>query len=252
MPFVDLNADLGESFGAYTIGADAEVMQLVSSCHAACGFHASDPRVMRETVRLAKRYGVALGAHPGFPDRVGFGRRPMQITGEEAETDTIYQVGALLAFCRAEGVPLRHVKPHGALYNVSQVTQEVAEGIVRGIQQVDPNLLVYAQPGLQLEAACAKYGVRFAHEVFADRHYNADGTLVSRRVPGALIQDPELAAAHVLRMVRDGQVRAMDGKLVAIQADTVCFHGDNPAVLANLRAVRRALEAAGIEIRTVG
>jgi len=246
---IDLNCDLGESFGAYTIGDDEALLPLITSANIACGYHAGDPQVMARTVRLAVQHGVAVGAHPGFPDLMGFGRRAMQLTAEEIETCVLYQVGALAAFARAAGVPLVHVKPHGALYNLAAGDAAIAAAIARGVASFSRDLIFVGLAGSQAMAEAAQSaGLRFAAEAFADRLYNPDGTLQSRRIAGSLITDPARAAAQAVRIARDGLVLAHDGTQVAIHADTLCLHGDNPAALANAQAVRQALAAAGIEV----
>jgi UPF0271 protein len=249
---IDLNCDLGESFGAYTIGNDEALLPLLTSANIACGYHAGDPQVMARTVRLAAQHGVAVGAHPGFPDLAGFGRRAMQLSPEEIENCVLYQVGALAAFARAAGVPLVHVKPHGALYNLAAGDPAIAAAIARGAASFSRDLILVglANSAAMAEAAQAA-GLRFAAEAFADRVYNPDGTLQSRRIAGSLITDPARAAAQAVRIARDGLVLAHDGTHVAIHADTLCLHGDNPAALANAQAVRQALAAAGIEVQAL-
>lgn len=246
---VDLNCDLGESYGAYLIGRDSELLKLVSSANIACGFHAGDPSVMRRTVRLCLENGVAIGAHPGLPDLQGFGRREMKITPEEAYDLTLYQIGALDAFVRAEGGELRHVKPHGALYNMAAVNKRLADAIADAISRFAPGLKLYALSGSELVDAARAKGLSVASEVFADRRYRPDGTLVPRSEPDAVIQGTEDAKQQVLRMVREGAVVASDGTEVQIQADTVCLHGDGPHAVEFAAGLRGALEAAGITIR---
>ena len=245
---VDLNCDMGESFGAYSIGADEQVMPLITSANIACGFHGGDPLVMRRTVRLAKQHLVAVGAHPGFRDLAGFGRRPMQCTPDEIYADVLYQIGALAAVCKAEGVPLRHVKPHGALYNMANKDLALASAIVAAVADLDPALLLFAQPGSALEQAGAAAGLRVIHEVFADRAYNADGSLVARSRPGAVLGDPAAVAAQACQMVRDGRVTAVTGEVVPVRAETICVHGDNPHAVAPIGRIRDELAAAGIRI----
>jgi len=245
---VDLNCDMGESFGAYAIGADAAVMPLISSANIACGFHAGDPLVMRETVRLAKAHGVAIGAHPGFRDLAGFGRRPMTCTAAELYTDVLYQIGALAAVCRAEGTAMHHVKAHGALYNMAAVSAEMSRAIASAVADFDRSLVLFAMPGSELEKAGAAAGLRVACEVFGDRAYNDDGSLVSRKLPGAVLSDDAAAEAQVLGMVLDGHVRAITGRSVAVRADTICVHGDNPHAVAFVTRIRAALTARGVVI----
>lgn len=246
---IDLNCDMGEGFGRYDIGNDAEVMPLITSANVACGFHASDPGTMHRTLRLAKEYDVAVGGHPSFPDRVGFGRREMSASPAEIQDDVMYQLGALQAFCKAEGVPLRHVKPHGALYNLAARKIEVATAIATAIRAVDPSLYLVGLCGSEMAMAAGDAGLKFAAEAFADRGYGKDGRLVSRREPGAVLDDPGAVAERVVRMVRDGEVTAVDGTDLSIDPKTVCVHGDTPGVVALLRAIRRRLEGEKIEVK---
>ncbi len=243
---VDLNCDMGESFGAYTIGADEMVMPLITSANIACGFHGGDPQVMRHTVRLAKEHGVAVGAHPGFRDLAGFGRRPMQCSPDEIYGDVLYQVGALAAVCRAERVELRHVKPHGALYNMANADAALARAIAQAVADFDPGLILFALPHSALYEAGRQAGLRVAGEVFADRAYNADGSLVNRSRPGAVLSDEKAAAMQARRMVLTGQVTAMSGEEIHVQADTICVHGDNPHAVAFIHRIREELQANGV------
>ncbi|QKG52311.1 LamB/YcsF family protein [Hymenobacter sp. BRD67] len=249
MPSVDLNCDMGESFGAWTLGQDAEIMPLITSANVACGFHAGDPGVMRQTVQLALRHGVAIGAHPGLPDLVGFGRRNLDISPQEAFDMTVYQLGALAAVVRAEGGQLHHLKPHGALYNMAATNAKLAESIAEAIYKVQPELTLYGLAGSELTKAGEKIGLKTAHEVFADRTYQGDGTLTPRRQPDALITSADAAIAQVLRMVQGGWVRTQQGPEVAIRADTVCLHGDGAHALDFARQLRTALAQANIEVR---
>ncbi len=245
---VDLNCDMGESFGAYTIGADEAVMPLITSANIACGFHAGDPLVMRKTVRLAKQHGVQVGAHPGFRDLAGFGRRPMQCTPDEIYTDVLYQVGALAAVCKAEGVRMNHVKPHGALYNMAQQDGAMAKAIAAAVADFDRSLVLFALPGSALQSEAEAAGLRAASEVFADRAYNEDGSLVNRRLPGAVLEDDAAAEAQVVSMVLHGKVRAITGAEVPVKADTICVHGDNPHAVAFIRRIRERLLADGVTL----
>ncbi len=245
---VDLNCDLGESFGAWTLGQDAEIMPLITSANVACGFHAGDPGVMRQTVRLALARGVAIGAHPGLPDLAGFGRRNMDISPAEAFEMTVYQLGALAAVARAEGGRLRHLKPHGALYNLAATNARLAESIAEAVYKVQPELTLYGLAGSELTRAGEKIGLLTAHEVFADRTYQANGTLTPRRQPDALITDADVAIQQVIKMITEGKVRAQSGGEVAIRADTVCLHGDGPHALDFARRLRAALAAAHIAV----
>lgn len=245
---VDLNSDLGESFGRYTLGMDDKVIPLISSANVACGYHASDPVVMARTVAMAKAAKVRVGAHPGFPDLMGFGRRNMTVTPEEAKAYVLYQLGALYGFCKAGGVKLQHVKPHGALYNMAARDYELSRAICEGIREFDPGLIVLALSGGQLARAAMDMGLPTAQEVFADRGYEEDGTLVDRRKEGAMITDEDLAISRVVRMVKEKKVTAVTGKDISIQADSVCVHGDGAKALAFVEKIRRAFGEEGIEI----
>lgn len=245
---VDLNADLGEGFGPYRLGDDAAVLDCVSSANVACGFHAGDPQVMRRTVLAAKARGVAVGAHPGFADRRGFGRRELAVTPDEAYADVLYQVGALAGFCRAAGVPMRHVKPHGALYNMAARDRALAEAIAAAVRDFDPGLVLFGLAGSQLIAAGREAGLAVAAEFFADRAYTAEGRLVPRGMPGAVIADPALAIARVLRAVREGVVEAIDGSAAPVAVDTICLHGDEPEAVAFARELQAALTREGIRV----
>ena len=245
MPSIDLNCDLGESFGAYTIGMDAEILPYVTSANIACGFHAGDPSVMQKSVLLCKKYGVQVGAHPGLPDLQGFGRRRMAIFPAEAEADVMYQIGALKAFCDAAGVPLHHVKPHGALYNMAARDPVLAAAICRAVQAAAPGAVLLALSGSEMVKAANAIGLPVASEVFADRGYRADGSLVPRGAPGAMIEDEDTAIARVLQMAAQGTVQADDGSTVTLQADSVCVHGDGPKALAFVQKISAALLAAG-------
>ncbi len=252
---IDLNSDVGESFGRYTIGLDDEVIPLISSANIACGFHAGDPAVMRRTMRLALDSGVGPGAHPGLPDLMGFGRRAMDVTLDEIRDDVTYQVGALAAFARAEGGKLQHVKPHGALYNMAVARPAIWEAVAEAAASVDPDLILFVLGGGNrddLKAMGRRVGIRVACEFFADRAYNPDGSLVSRREPGAVIKDHDLAAARVLKMATEGRVVCVNGEEIALSGETVCVHGDNPQALALVRQIRAALENAGVAIQPVG
>ena len=248
MPSIDLNCDLGESFGAYTIGMDAQVIPYVTSANVACGFHAGDAVVMERTVALCKASGAAVGAHPGLPDLQGFGRRVMKISPAEAGAFVTYQVGALKAFCDAAGVPLHHVKPHGALYNMAGRDRELADAIARAVQSAAPGAVLLALSGSEMVRAAQAIGLPVASEVFADRGYRPDGSLVPRGTPGAMIEDEDEAIARVIRMVKEGKVRASDGTDIAIRADSVCVHGDGPKALAFVRKISAALKASGVEL----
>ncbi len=245
---IDLNCDMGESFGRYTLGDDAAMLDIVTSANVACGLHAGDPMVMQSTVTLAARKGVAVGAHPGYPDLQGFGRRAMALTPAEIETAVLYQIGALAGFARAAGVRLVHVKPHGALYNVAARDEAVAEAIVRAVAAFDPALIVVTLPDSALRHAAQAAGLHVACEGFADRAYREDGSLVPRSEPGAVIHDPAQAAARAIRMVTRGEVAAITGKVVPLHIDTLCIHGDTPDAVGIAAVLRAALEAAGVVV----
>lgn len=248
MPSVDLNCDVGESFGAWTLGADAEVLAHVTSANIACGFHAGDATTMRRTVDLAIERGVAIGAHPGLPDLAGFGRRVMEVSPDEAYEMVVYQLGALAAFAAARGGRLAHVKPHGALYNMAATRAPLADAIARAVRDVDRGLMLFGLAGSRLVDAARAVGIVAVEEVFADRRYAADGTLVSRSERGAVIDDAAVAVRQAVRMVREGKVTAIDGTDLPVRADTICIHGDTPGAAGHARALRAALRDAGIDV----
>lgn len=248
---VDLNCDLGESFGAYKIGMDEDVLQYISSANVACGWHAGDSMVMEKTVDLAKKNGVAVGAHPGFPDLVGFGRRNLNASPVEVKTYIKYQLGALQAFAKAAGVELQHVKPHGALYNMAAKDAKLAMAIAEAIKEVDDNLILMGLANSEMIKAGEALGLKVANEVFADRAYNDDGTLVARTLPGAVIHDKDLAIKRVIRMVKEGKVESINGKDVEITVHSICIHGDNPEALVFSKNIREALINEGVEISSL-
>jgi UPF0271 protein len=248
---IDLNSDMGESFGAYHIGADEEILKWVTSANVACGWHGGDPHVMRQTVARAKALGVAVGAHPSYPDLLGFGRRAMQITRQEARDYMLYQIGALRAFVEAAGLSLQHVKPHGAIYNVAVKDRELSLGIAEGVADAGGDLILVGLPDSEIVKAGQEIGLRVAREAFGDRAYKEDGTLVSRKIAGSLITDPDVVAERVLGLVR-GTVKAITGKELRLTADTICLHGDTPGAGVIARRVRERLEAAGIQVRPMG
>ena len=252
MPFIDLNADVGESFGRWSLGDDGEVLQSITSANVACGFHAGDPGAMRATVQAARAAGVAVGAHPGFPDLVGFGRRNLAASPREVEDLVLYQVGALAAIAAAEGVGLQHVKPHGALYNMAVRDRSLAEAIARAVVAFDRALILFGLPGSELLRAGADAGLRTAAEGFADRGYAKDGTLIPRDRAGALVTDAEEVVGRAVRMARDGTVTAADGHDVSVRVATICVHGDTPGAPALTRRIRAGLEAAGVSVRAPG
>ena len=245
---VDINCDMGESFGAYEIGADEEVLPHVTSANIACGFHGGDPTVMRKTVAAAKKHGVAVGAHPGLPDLVGFGRRAMQVTPDEVYDLLIYQIGALLGFARAAGVALKHVKPHGALYNMAAAQPALADAIARAVRDVDAGLVLFGLAGSHLLKAAERAGIRSASEAFADRNYLHDGALVPRSRPDALVHDVDQAVRRAVRMVREGVVPDVEGEEISIRAETICIHGDGPNAVPLARALSAGLRSAGIDV----
>ncbi len=245
---VDLNSDIGESFGAYKMGDDAAVMDAVTSANVACAFHAGDPLVMKKTIKNCAEKGVAVGAHPGYPDLVGFGRRNMKCTPEEEYADCLYQIGALSAFCCANGLCLQHVKPHGAMYNQAAKDPELARSIAQAVKDSGKDVILMGLANSEFEKAAKEMGVPFAAEAFADRGYMADGSLVPRSQPGAIIHDVEAAAKRVVRMVTEGTVVAVDGTVINFRPHSICMHGDTPEAVEMAKAVRSALQAAGVKV----
>ncbi|MEO8809751.1 MAG: 5-oxoprolinase subunit PxpA [Rhodanobacter sp.] len=252
MKRIDLNCDLGESFGAWRMGDDAALLGLASSANIACGFHAGDPTIMQQTVSLAAKRGVAIGAHVSLPDLQGFGRRELRVTAEEVHAMTLYQLGALQAFARAAGARLVHIKPHGALYNMAARERALAEAIAHAVQAFDPQLILFGLAGSALTDAGTVLGLAVAAEAFADRRYLADGSLQPRGDAGAVIDDPGVAMAQALGIVCDGKVTAAHGEAVVLQADTLCLHGDGAHAVQLARALREALEHAGVRIASPG
>ena len=248
---IDLNCDMGESFGPWKMGADAEVMPNITSANVACGAHAGDPGVMRRTIRAAKQHGVAVGAHPGFADLQGFGRREMQADPAEVEDSLIAQIGALAAMARAEAAPLRHVKAHGALYNMAARDRKLADAVARAIKAFDASLVMFGLPKSPLIEAGIAAGLRVAAEGFADRSYEADGSLTPRSRPGAVIHDAAVVVDRAVRMVRDGVVLTSEGREIPLKVDTICVHGDTPGAPDLTRRIRAGLEAAGISVRSL-
>ena len=247
--FVDLNSDLGESFGAYKIGLDEEVLKYVSSANIACGWHAGDPIVMRKTVEAACKNNVGIGAHPGFLDIMGFGRRSMTVSPNEMKQYVIYQLGALQSFVKAVGGKMQHVKPHGAMYNMAAKDDKLAEAIIEGIWEVDRDLIVLGLSGGKMVNAAKEKGLKAANEVFADRAYNSDGTLVARSLPGSMILDKKIAISRVIRMVNEGKVIAINGEDMNIKVDSICVHGDNPEAVEFVRLIKESLSKANVEIK---
>jgi UPF0271 protein len=249
---LDLNADVGESFGAYRYGHDAELMPVITSASVACGFHAGDPGVMRATVALAREHGVAVGAHPGFPDLVGFGRRELGATPRDIEDLVVYQIGALSAIAASEGLRLQHVKPHGALYNLAVRDEAAAGAVARAVAAVDRGLVLFGLPGSRLLDAGRRAGLATAREGFADRAYLPDGTLVPRSRAGSIVTDPDTVVGRALSMARDHVVTAIDGTRVPLEVETICVHGDTPGAAALALRIRQALIGAGVEVVSVG
>jgi 5-oxoprolinase (ATP-hydrolysing) subunit A len=252
MMSIDLNADVGESFGAHSIGCDAGLLRSVTSASLAAGFHGGDPSVLRDTIRLAKEHGVAIGAHPGFPDLVGFGRREMRVSPREAEDFVLYQVAAVAGVASAEGMTLQHVKPHGALYNMAARDTVLASAIVRAIAALDRSLILFGPPNSELSKAARGAGLRFAAEGFADRAYEPDGSLLGRRRPGAVIDDPAAVVSRSIRLLKERTIIASDGTPLTLHVDTVCVHGDTPGASELALRLRAGLEAAGVDVRAVG
>jgi len=250
---MDLNADLGESFGRWTLGDDERLVAHITSANVACGFHAGDFRVMEATVALCSAAGVAVGAQPGYPDLIGFGRRPMPYEPDEVESLVRYQIGALEGFCRANGVEMQHVKPHGALYNQAASDAALAAAIARATATFSRSLALFGLATSQpMAAAAADAGLRFVPEAFADRRYLADGSLQPRFEAGSLLTDPAAAAVQAVSIAKDEQVRAADGSVVALVAESICCHGDTPGAVEIAGSVRRALERAGVAVAALG
>jgi UPF0271 protein len=249
---VDLNADVGESVGPWPMGDDERLIPLVTSVNVACGAHAGDPLTIDRTVRAAVANGVAVGAHPGYPDLIGFGRRDLDMAPDELEASLVYQIGAVEAFARSAGTALGHVKPHGALYNLAAREPAVAATIARAVRRVSADLVLVGLAGSAMLAAAADAGLASAAEAFADRAYEADGTLRSRRLPGAVLASPEVAAAQALSIVRDRCVTSHDGQVLPVRADTICIHGDTAGAAAIAEAIRSTLANAGVTIAALG
>jgi 5-oxoprolinase (ATP-hydrolysing) subunit A len=241
---IDLNCDMGESFGQYKLGDDESVMPFVTSANIACGLHAGDPLVMQKTIQLAKKYGVAIGVHPSWPDLQGFGRREMNLSADEVEAFILYQIGALAAFAKSKGVELRHVKPHGALYNQAAKDRALADSIARAVKNFDRNLILVGLAGSALIQSGLDLGLRVANEAFPDRRYNLDGTLVSRKQLNAIIESPDEVAAHAVTLAKDG----IDFSGKRVKVDTLCLHGDNVHAAENAKLVRAALEKENIQV----
>jgi len=250
---IDMNCDLGESYGAFKIGNDEKIMPHITSANIACGFHAGDPMIMAQTVNLAKKHGVALGAHPGYPDLLGFGRREMRLTLEEIKNYTIYQVSALQGFAKIAGLNLQHVKPHGALYNTAAKDEETSRGIVDAVKALDSSLIIFAPPKSVLAKTATNAGLRVAYEFFADRAYDADGTLVSRKQPNSIITNPSTVLERTLKVIREGKVLAANGETVTLgKVHTICVHGDTPTAIKLTEVLKKELVKSGVEVTAVG
>ncbi len=248
MASIDLNSDVGESFGRWTLGDDSAMFESVSSANVACGFHAGDPSVIRATAHKAAQAGVVIGAHVGYRDLAGFGRRFLDVDPTELADDVVYQIGALQALAATAGARVRYVKPHGGLYNAIVRHTAQAQAIVDAVKAVDPSLPILGLPGSEVLRLAEKAGLRAVSEAFADRAYNPDGTLVSRTRPGAVLHDPAEVAEHVLRMATEQKVKAIDGSLLNVRAESICVHGDSPGAVAMATAVKSALSDAGVSI----
>jgi UPF0271 protein len=248
---IDLNCDMGESFGAYELGMDEEVIKLISSANIACGYHGGDPNVMDHTVEMARNYGVGVGAHPGYPDLIGFGRRFIDMERDEFINMIIYQMGALQAFCTKHRVPMQHIKLHGALGNIVDVNEMLANYAADAVLAIDPELPIYVKPSSMMHKVAKERGLRPILEIYADRAYNDDLTLVSRKIKGAVITDPDLAAKRALRMIIEGKVATLGGNEVDIKADTICVHGDTDTALEMIRKIRVQLADNGIAVKSI-
>ncbi|KKK37197.1 LamB/YcsF family protein [Mesobacillus campisalis] len=249
---VDLNCDIGESFGAYSLGNDEELLSHVTSANIACGFHAGDPSTMRKTVRMALKKNVAIGAHPGLKDLEGFGRREMQISPQEAHDLVTYQIGALYAFVKSEGACLQHVKPHGALYNMAARDANLAEAIAKSVYKIDPGLILLGLANSELIKAGTRLGLRTANEAFADRTYQEDGSLTSRKTPNSVLEDDKKAVKQVMDMLRKNEVISIQGTPVPITAESICLHGDGAKAAAFARQIRHSLELAEVRVEKLG
>ena len=250
MKRIDINCDMGESYGAWKMGDDAAVMPYISSANIACGFHGGDPATIRQTVRLAVDHGVAVGAHPSLPDLQGFGRRAMKITPQDMYDLVVYQAGAVEAFARAAGARLHHVKCHGALYNMAATDEALSQAMARAVKDLGGNLVLYALSNSVMMNVAKKQGLRVAGEVFADRGYSDDGTLAPRDRPGGMVEDASQAVERALAMVEKGYVTALSGKPIPVCADTLCLHGDQPGAVAFAKAIRNAFAEHGITVAT--
>lgn len=247
---IDLNSDLGEGYGAWTMGDDEAMLGIVSSANVACGFHAGDPKSILATLREAAARGVAIGAHVSYPDRVGFGRRPMDVTAAELTADVIYQIGALQGLCRAAGTRVSYVKPHGALYNTIAADARQGAAVIEAIREIDPALILMGLAGAPILTQASEAGLATVAEAFGDRAYTPEGTLVSRREPGAVLHDPEAVARRMLRLATEGTIEAIDGSSLKLHADSICVHGDSAGAVAMASGIRDILVENGVEIRS--
>ncbi|CAH2214641.1 LamB/YcsF family protein [Tepidibacter aestuarii] len=248
---VDLNSDIGESFGSYKIGLDEEVAKYITSSNIACGWHAGDPIIMDKTIDISKKEGVKVGAHPGFFDLMGFGRRNISVTSEELKAYIKYQLGAIMAIAKSKGEKIQHIKPHGAMYNMAAKDSGLAMAIAEAVFEVDKNIILVGLSGSEIIKAGENVGIKVANEVFADRAYNFDGTLVSRKLEGACIHDTNVAISRALRMVKEGKVTAVNGEDIEIKAETICVHGDNPKAIEFVKKIKERLESEGITVTSM-
>ncbi|SFK20882.1 UPF0271 protein [Halobacillus dabanensis] len=251
MHIVDLNCDMGESFGNYRIGRDDEILKYVTSANIACGYHAGDPSIMKKTVKMAIEHNVGIGAHPGLPDLAGFGRRPMDVSEEEVYDMVVYQIGALKGFVDTEGGKLQHVKPHGALFNMAAKDSSLANAIAKAVYDIDPELILFGLAGSELVNAGKKHGLKTASEVFSDRTYQQDGTLTSRREPNALITDHEQAVNQVIRMIKENKVQTLQNVDIDIDVQTICIHGDGESAIEFANYITKALKESEIELQPI-
>ena len=251
MYLVDLNSDLGESYGDYTMGMDSEVLKYVSSANIACGWHAGDPITMNKTIKLAKEKNVSIGAHPGYNDLMGFGRRNMTLTFNELKMYVKYQLGALMAIAKVYDMKIQHVKPHGAMYNMAAVNFEYARAISEAIYEVDKDIILLGLANSEMINAGKTVGIKTANEVFADRAYMDDGTLVPRKMEGSVIKDTNLAIERTIEMIKHGTVDSINGKKISIRADSICVHGDNPKAVEFVKSIKNALEKENIKIKKI-
>jgi UPF0271 protein len=252
MKNIDLNCDMGESFGIYKLGMDEEAMPYISSANIACGFHAGDPNVMDQTVSLAKKYGVGIGVHVGFPDLLGFGRRNIEVSREELINYNIYQIGALQAFARKHELEIQHIKPHGSMSNMADTDPFIAEAIVDSVLSLFPDMKLFIREGTEIHKIAVKKGLPVVLEFYADRAYTREKTLVSRKIPGAVIKDPEIIAENVLRMVVEGKTKTMDGEIIDIKGESICVHGDTTGAVEIIKRIREKLNGAGVQVAPVG